>query len=281
MHHPYQTAPSYSPLKIPTIHRPMPYYPYSINHYTPYIPLPPEPNVLDLSKKTSLSPNFSRPSLSPQSLNNSLSPPRPCESISNCQLTPPLSHHSDTTHIMDHSSLEPKSPSSASASSETRSELSESSVSPKSNASRPFKILPKDSLTLALQGISHIDPSSLLCDQELGAELTKELIEDSVKKYNEFRKRMLEQLQSPGNVTNSNMRRVQNNADKIQDSEYLEKRRKNNEAAKRSRDARKNKQDEIAIRMAFLEQENLLLKFKIKTEEEHLDRLKNLVQSRK
>jgi bZIP factor len=49
----------------------------------------------------------------------------------------------------------------------------------------------------------------------------------------------------------------------IKDEAYWERRRKNNEAAKRSRDARRAKEDEIAIRAAFLEQENLKLRFEL------------------
>jgi len=44
------------------------------------------------------------------------------------------------------------------------------------------------------------------------------------------------------------------------DAAYLEKRRKNNAAAKRSRDARRAKEDELAIRTAYLERENTVLK---------------------
>ena len=44
------------------------------------------------------------------------------------------------------------------------------------------------------------------------------------------------------------------------DAQYFERRRKNNEAAKRSRDARRMKEQEIAIRRQFLEQENRDLK---------------------
>ncbi|XP_066582947.1 transcription factor ces-2-like isoform X2 [Prorops nasuta] len=47
------------------------------------------------------------------------------------------------------------------------------------------------------------------------------------------------------------------------DAAYWERRRKNNEAAKRSRDARRAKEDEIAIRAAFLEQENIKLKYEL------------------
>jgi bZIP factor len=49
----------------------------------------------------------------------------------------------------------------------------------------------------------------------------------------------------------------------MKDEAYWERRRKNNEAAKRSRDARRAKEDEIAIRASFLEQENLKLHFEV------------------
>ena len=51
--------------------------------------------------------------------------------------------------------------------------------------------------------------------------------------------------------------------DEQKDQAYWERRRKNNEAAKRSRDARRAKEDEIAIRAAFLEQENLKLRVEV------------------
>ncbi|KAI1284989.1 Cell death specification protein 2 [Halotydeus destructor] len=51
--------------------------------------------------------------------------------------------------------------------------------------------------------------------------------------------------------------------DEQKDDAYWERRRKNNEAAKRSRDARRAKEDEIAIRAAFLEQENLKLRVEV------------------
>ena len=43
----------------------------------------------------------------------------------------------------------------------------------------------------------------------------------------------------------------------------MERRKKNNEAAKRSRDARRAKEDEVSIRAAFLEQENIQLKWDV------------------
>ncbi|CAF0747406.1 unnamed protein product [Rotaria sp. Silwood1] len=53
---------------------------------------------------------------------------------------------------------------------------------------------------------------------------------------------------------------------KNQDDVYWERRKKNNEAAKRSRDARRAKEDEIALRAAWLEQENV----KLRLENAHL-----------
>ena len=51
--------------------------------------------------------------------------------------------------------------------------------------------------------------------------------------------------------------------DERKDSAYWERRRKNNDAAKRSRDARRAKEEEIAFRAALLEQENLKLKAQV------------------
>lgn len=57
------------------------------------------------------------------------------------------------------------------------------------------------------------------------------------------------------------------------DEAYWEKRRKNNESAKRSRDMRRSKEEHISIRVIYLEQENLQLKTELalmKTETEKL-----------
>ncbi|VDP06945.1 unnamed protein product [Soboliphyme baturini] len=51
--------------------------------------------------------------------------------------------------------------------------------------------------------------------------------------------------------------------DDKKDIAYWERRRKNNEAAKRSRDTRRAKEEEIALRAAYLEQENLKLKAQV------------------
>lgn len=51
--------------------------------------------------------------------------------------------------------------------------------------------------------------------------------------------------------------------DEQKDEAYWERRRKNNDAAKRSRDARRAKEDEIALRAALLEQENLKLRVEV------------------
>ncbi|XP_015518906.2 protein giant-like [Neodiprion lecontei] len=116
---------------------------------------------------------------------------------------------------------------------------------------RPFKAYPKDPLTLnARKAELAVDPTAN-------------------EAYSEFRKRMLESVKKTNEGTNIKMRRTTKSPglptstmdDK--DAAYWERRRKNNEAAKRSRDARRAKEDEIAIRAAFLEQENIKLKVEL------------------
>jgi protein giant len=140
--------------------------------------------------------------------------------------------------------------------------------------SRPFKAYPRDPLSLAAAG-SILDSSS-------------------AEKYSVFRKRMLEQIHAAngGNpvINNPKMRRItskgsnhETNNNEIaydsgsekrqiqsspssgndKDEAYFERRRKNNAAAKKSRDRRRIKEDEIAIRAAFLERENIELKFEL------------------
>ncbi|XP_054153008.1 GATA zinc finger domain-containing protein 7-like [Oppia nitens] len=65
----------------------------------------------------------------------------------------------------------------------------------------------------------------------------------------------------------------------LKDDAYWERRRKNNEAAKRSRDARRAKEDEIAIRAAFLEQENLKLRVEIAQLKSETNKLRCLLYS--
>jgi bZIP factor len=58
---------------------------------------------------------------------------------------------------------------------------------------------------------------------------------------------------------------------------YKERRRKNNEAAKRSRDARRAKEDDIALRAAILERENLQLKVELSQLKIELNQLRCLL----
>ncbi|XP_023313099.1 protein giant-like [Anoplophora glabripennis] len=123
---------------------------------------------------------------------------------------------------------------------------------------RPFKAYPKDPLSMALIGTT-----------------TDILNKDSSEAYIEFRNRMMSQVQN-AQGTNKNMRRTQSSKH-IADPSYWEKRKKNNEAAKRSRDARRAKEDEIAIRCAFLEQENVQLKYRLAAAEAERKRLYDMV----
>lgn len=137
--------------------------------------------------------------------------------------------------------------------------------------SRPFKAYPRDPLSLAAAG-SILDAAS-------------------AEKYSVFRKRMFAEIHAAngGNpvVNNPKMRRMnskgsnqetnnnESDFEKVQqtlsspssgndkDEAYFERRKKNNAAAKKSRDRRRIKEDEIAIRAAFLERENMELKFEL------------------
>jgi hypothetical protein len=106
---------------------------------------------------------------------------------------------------------------------------------------------------------------------------------DSLGHYAAFRQNMLQQLKQKKSVSRRNSSDsgseagssadsslllaspsdTQDAAREQRDHAYWERRRKNNLAAKRSRDARRAKEDEIAIRAAFLEQENVQLKWEV------------------
>ncbi|XP_013773215.1 uncharacterized protein LOC106458273 [Limulus polyphemus] len=74
-------------------------------------------------------------------------------------------------------------------------------------------------------------------------------------------------------------KRSQSLTDDKKDEAYWERRKKNNEAAKRSRDSRRAKEDEIAIRAAYLEQENLKLRVEVATLKNETLKLRCLLYS--
>ncbi|XP_037547636.1 hepatic leukemia factor-like isoform X2 [Nematolebias whitei] len=63
----------------------------------------------------------------------------------------------------------------------------------------------------------------------------------------------------------------------LKDDKYWARRRKNNMAAKRSRDARRLKENQIAIRAAFLEKENFALRQEVASLRKELGRTKNVL----
>lgn len=144
-----------------------------------------------------------------------------------------------------------------------RSESSLPAAYLKVKATRPFKAYPKDPLSLAV-GVA---AAETILDR------------DYAEAYAEFRKRMLASVQQNISTTNKNMRRTISTANTANslDPAYWEKRRKNNEAAKRSRDARRAKEDEIAIRCAFLEQENVKLRYEVAALREETKRYRALL----
>uniref|UniRef100_A0A4W5NPZ5 TEF transcription factor, PAR bZIP family member n=1 Tax=Hucho hucho TaxID=62062 RepID=A0A4W5NPZ5_9TELE len=65
--------------------------------------------------------------------------------------------------------------------------------------------------------------------------------------------------------------------DDMKDDRYWVRRKKNNVAAKRSRDARRLKENQIAIRAGFLEKENSALRMEVADLRRELGRTKNIV----
>ncbi|XP_031735770.1 hepatic leukemia factor-like isoform X2 [Anarrhichthys ocellatus] len=63
----------------------------------------------------------------------------------------------------------------------------------------------------------------------------------------------------------------------LKDDKYWVRRRKNNMAAKRSRDARRLKENQIAIRASFLEKENSALRHEVAELRKELGRTKNVL----
>ncbi|CAF0756729.1 unnamed protein product [Brachionus calyciflorus] len=107
------------------------------------------------------------------------------------------------------------------------------------------------------------EPSSSICSQLENKNETLENSPTSTTKPPETNK-----------ITN---RSRQSSADDGDVDAYKERRRKNNEAAKRSRDARRAKEDDIALRAALLERENLQLKVEIAQLKEETSRLRCLL----
>lgn len=202
------------------------------------------PLVLDLSRKRPPSPDCH---YNYQAIKH-FAIEAPTSSI--CSTSPVSNNGSDTSENSNHS--------------DHTTDVHGFPLTPRMKATRPFKAYPKVPLPLPLR----------LND-------TESLLEkDSSEAYQEFRERMLSKVPNYNNSTNKNMRRVSQSMQNAgnHDPAYWEKRRKNNEAAKRSRDARRAKEDEIAIRCAFLEQENIQLKFRIAAlESERRERLHGLV----
>ena len=63
----------------------------------------------------------------------------------------------------------------------------------------------------------------------------------------------------------------------VKDPNYWEKRKKNNESAKRSRDMKRTKEEQISMRVIYLEQENLQLKTEVSLLRAETDKLRCMV----
>lgn len=84
-----------------------------------------------------------------------------------------------------------------------------------------------------------------------------------------------------GTPTSKRSRSSKNCNDQQKDGKYFERRKRNNVAAKKSRDARKQREDEIAIRASFLEKENSILKAQLQTLKDEAQQLRILLAQKK
>ncbi|CAH0559128.1 unnamed protein product [Brassicogethes aeneus] len=69
--------------------------------------------------------------------------------------------------------------------------------------------------------------------------------------------------------------------DEQKDDKYFERRKRNNQAAKKSRDARKIREDKVALRATILEHENALLRAQVLTLKEEASSLRQMLLHKK
>ncbi|XP_070793894.1 hepatic leukemia factor isoform X1 [Pituophis catenifer annectens] len=141
------------------------------------------------------------------------------------------------------------------------------------NTPRPGQILPTNRNTP-----SPIDPDSIQvqvgyepdpADLALSSIPGQEIFDPRKRKFSE------EELKPQPMIKKA--RKVFIPEDLKQDDKYWARRRKNNMAAKRSRDARRLKENQIAIRASFLEKENTALRQEVADLRKELGKCKNVL----
>lgn len=109
-----------------------------------------------------------------------------------------------------------------------------------------------------VERVTHRQKSSLpflesSSSRQIFQELTSVLNQNPPESIETIYQRVRANAKRSNSYTNHNMQRVSSiNETKNQDPEYLEKRKKNNESAKRSRDARRAKEEELAAAIPIL-----------------------------
>ncbi|XP_076045872.1 uncharacterized protein LOC143028124 [Oratosquilla oratoria] len=69
--------------------------------------------------------------------------------------------------------------------------------------------------------------------------------------------------------------------DSLKDEKYFERRKRNNLAAKKSRDARKQREDQVTLRAGYLEKENAMLRAQVATLREEAASLRHILMQKK
>lgn len=89
-----------------------------------------------------------------------------------------------------------------------------------------------------------------------------------------------DKMNSNNNNNNNEVLNKNDGSSGVKDAAYFERRRKNNAAAKKSRDRRRIKEDEIAIRAAYLERQNIELLCQLDALKSQLDTITKSNESR-
>ncbi|KAJ8309253.1 hypothetical protein KUTeg_014127 [Tegillarca granosa] len=129
-------------------------------------------------------------------------------------------------------------------------------------SSRPFKSYPKDALSMPFGGygvpgfnaFQSVD-NGVLQNMNINSEELMNVYKQQILALRDRSRRSVDNISGSSIVSmqTQSRKRPRSLPDSMKDEAYWDRRRKNNEAAKRSRDARRAKEDEIAIRAALLE----------------------------
>ncbi|OCT72947.1 D site-binding protein [Xenopus laevis] len=196
---------------------------------------------------------------------NGLPPSPPHQPFSPANLTPPPSNQS----VVDLSRPASCASSSSTCSSPVQSIMDSEYEHPSSKAGQMTPVSsdspsPEDPESIEVISKFDLDPADLALSSVPGHET-----------FDPRKHRFSEEELKPQPIMKK-ARKIQV-PDNHKDEKYWNRRYKNNEAAKRSRDARRLKENQITVRAAFLEKENSVLRQEVSRIRQELSRYRNIL----